>query len=168
MKWLTVLTYPDPRLRLVAAPVSEASKELEELATNMFRILYERHGYGLAATQVDVQKRLLVMDISNNRSDPRIYVNPEIVETEGRVSTKEGCFSVPNFEAMVPRAKRIKIKARKIGFEPFEEELGGQAAVCMQHEIDHLDGKLFIDYLPRQRQRSYRRRLLKLRKQGLV
>lgn len=166
MAELRILTFPDRRLRRKARPVSAASERLRRLSDDLLETMYASHGVGLAATQVNVQERVVVMDISPERDAPRCYVNPEIVSAEGQVVSEEGCLSVPEFTAEVPRAERVSVRARTVEMEPLEEELDGLAAICIQHEIDHLDGRLFIDYLSPLKRRMLRKRLEKTERTG--
>ena len=166
MSELRILTFPDRRLRRKAKPVAVASDRLRRLADDMLETMYASRGVGLAATQVNVQERVLVMDISEERDSPRCYVNPEIVASEGEVTSEEGCLSVPEFTAEVPRAERISVRAYTVDMEPVKEELDGLASICLQHEIDHLDGKLFIDYLSPLKRRMLRKRMEKAERTG--
>ena len=166
MTQLRILTFPDRRLRRKARPVAVASERLRRLADDMLETMYASRGVGLAATQVNVQERVLVMDVSGERDSPRCYVNPEIVSSEGEVTSEEGCLSVPEFIAEVPRAERVSVRAYTVDMEPVEEDLDGFAAICMQHEIDHLDGKLFIDYLSPLKRRMLRKRMDKAERAG--
>ncbi len=161
MAELTILKFPDRRLRLKARPVAAASDRLRRLASDMLETMYAAQGVGLAATQVNAQLRLVVMDTSPERDSPQCLVNPEIVDAAGEVVSEEGCLSVPEFTAEVPRAERVSVHARSVDMEPLELELEGLAAICIQHEIDHLDGKLFIDYLSPLKRRMLRKRLEK-------
>jgi len=164
MSKLTILRYPDHRLRRKAEPVDAVSDEIRQLADDMLETMYEAPGIGLAATQVNVQKRLLVIDVSEDRSEPMVFINPEIVETSGEEIMEEGCLSVPGIFAEVKRAEWIKVKALGRDGEPFEMETDGLLAVCIQHEIDHLNGKLFVDYLSEVKRRMVRKRLEKERR----
>ena len=166
MAELTILKFPDRRLRRKARPVAVASERLRRLADDMLATMYAAGGVGLAATQVNVQERLLVMDTSEERDSPQCLVNPEIVAAEGEVTSEEGCLSVPEFTAEVRRAERVWVRARTVDMEPLEMELDGLAAICVQHEIDHLDGKLFIDYLSPLKRRMLRKRLEKADRAG--
>lgn len=166
MAELQVLTFPDRRLRRKAKPVAVAGERLRRLADDMLETMYASKGVGLAAIQVNVAERVLVMDVSEERDTPRCYVNPEIVSSEGEVVSEEGCLSVPEFTAEVPRAERVKVRAYTTEMEPVEEELEGLASICIQHEIDHLDGKLFIDYLSPLKRRMLRKRLEKAERTG--
>ena len=166
MAELTVLKFPDRRLRLKARPVAAAGDRLRRLADDMLATMYAAGGIGLAATQVNVQQRLLVMDVSPERESPQCLVNPEIVASEGEVMSEEGCLSVPEFTAEISRAERVTVRARNVDMEPVELQLDGLAAICVQHEIDHLDGKLFIDYLSPLKRRMLRKRLEKAERAG--
>ena len=166
MAILPILKAPDPRLTKVSHPVEQFDRTLAELAQNMLETMYASGGVGLAAIQVNVAERVLVMDVSEERDTPRCYVNPEIVSSEGDVVSEEGCLSVPEFTAEVPRAERVKVRAYTPQMEPVEEELDGLASICIQHEIDHLDGKLFIDYLSPLKRRMLRKRLEKAERTG--
>ena len=164
MASLKVLEFPDPRLRTRATPVDAVDDELRALIDDMFETMYEAPGIGLAATQVDVHKRLLVTDVSSDKSEPHVLINPEIVDRSGNVVTEEGCLSVPGFYAEVERAEEIRV--RYLGRDGHEREsrFEGLLAVCVQHEMDHLDGKLFVDYLSEAKRQRIRKRLLKERK----
>ena len=148
MATLKILEFPNPNLRKIAVPVTSFDNDLKCLIDNMFETMYEANGIGLAATQVDVHKRLLVLDISEERNDPKVFVNPTIDVIESDLADyDEGCLSVPGFYETVSRPKKIKVSARDKEGSPFEIEADGVLSVCIQHEIDHLDGKLFVDYL---------------------
>ena len=148
MATLKILEFPNPNLRKVAVPVTSFDNDLKRLIDTMFETMYEANGIGLAATQVDVHKRLLVLDVSEERDDPKVFVNPTIDVIESDLADyDEGCLSVPGFYETVSRPKKIKVSAQdKEGYQ-FEIEADGVLSVCIQHEIDHLDGKLFVDYL---------------------
>jgi peptide deformylase len=164
MAKLEILEFPDPRLRTVAKPVDRFDDDLRQLVEDMVETMYDAQGIGLAATQVNVHRRLLVLDISENQDKPRVYVNPEIIARSGEETCEEGCLSVPGVYAEVSRAERITVAARGIDGEPFEEDLDGLHAICVQHEIDHLDGKLFVDYLSPLKRRMVAKKLEKQRK----
>lgn len=164
MSVMTVLEYPDPRLRKLAEPVTEFGSALHKLADDMFETMYDEQGIGLAATQVDVHKRLVVIDLQDNHHEPLVLVNPEIVERHGETISEEGCLSVPEYRADVPRAERIRVRAQNLDGEAFELDADGLLAICIQHELDHLRGILFVDHLSRLKQERYRKRLAKLRK----
>lgn len=147
MARLPILEYPDPRLRIRAEPVTKVDAEVKKLVADMFETMYAAPGIGLAATQVNVHKRIVVCDVATEGKQPYCLINPEIVLAEGTTNAEEGCLSVPEYYDFVDRAARIKVRALDQNGEPFELEAEGMLAVCIQHEIDHLDGKLFVDYL---------------------
>ena len=147
MALLPILEYPDPRLRKVAAPVTSFTPEVVKLVRDMAQTMYAAPGIGLAATQVDVHKRIIVIDISEAKDDLLVLVNPELVAAEGEAECEEGCLSVPGYYDKVTRAARITVKARNERGEPIERTAEGLLAVCIQHEMDHLLGKMFVDYL---------------------
>ena len=148
MATLKILEFPNPNLRKIAVPVTSFDNDLKCLIDNMFETMYEANGIGLAATQVDVHKRLLVLDVSEERDDPKVFVNPTIDVIESDLADyDEGCLSVPGFYETVSRPKKIKVSAQDKEGSQFEIEADGVLSVCIQHEIDHLDGKLFVDYL---------------------
>ena len=147
MSALTILEYPDPRLRKVAAPVAQFDANLVTLVRDMAETMYAAPGVGLAATQVDVHKRVIVIDTSDAKDDLLVLVNPEIVTAEGEAECEEGCLSVPGYYDKVTRAARITVRAMNERGEPIERTADGLLAVCIQHEMDHLTGKMFVDYL---------------------
>lgn len=147
MTVLTVLHYPDDRLRTVAAEVAEVTAEIKQLTADMLETMYAENGIGLAATQVNVHKRVVVIDISENRDEPMIFINPQIIAKSGDTEYEEGCLSVPQSYAKVERAAAVTVKAQNEKGEWFELQAEGLLAICLQHELDHLVGKLFIDYL---------------------
>ncbi|MGE0482895.1 MAG: peptide deformylase [Gammaproteobacteria bacterium] len=156
-----ILHHPDPRLRTRAAPVTRFDGELAILIDDMFDTMYDAPGIGLAATQVNVHQRVIVVDVSTDRSTPMHFVNPELVSTSGEEEMEEGCLSVPGIFETVRRAERILVRARNRTGEVFEMDADGLLAVCIQHEIDHLDGKLFVDYLSQLKQGRIRKKLEK-------
>ena len=158
---LDILQYPDPRLRLRAAPVATVDAGVRELIDNMAETMYYAPGIGLAAIQVGVANRVVVIDISQARNDLKAFVNPEIVAREGDAVMDEGCLSVPGVYEPVARAQKIRVRALDRDGQPFELEADGLLAVCIQHEIDHLDGKVFVDYLSRLKQQRIRKKLEK-------
>ncbi len=164
MAKLQILETPDARLRTVAKPVETFDDELSRLVENMIETMYVAQGIGLAATQVNVHKRLLVLDVSEDQDTPRVYINPEIIGSEGSETCEEGCLSVPGIYAEVSRAEKVRVAAFDPDGNPFEEDLDGMHAVCLQHEIDHLNGKLFIDYLSPLKRRMVIKKLEKQRK----
>ena len=166
MAQLEILHFPDSRLRSEAAPVRIVDDEIDRLVRDMFETMYAAPGIGLAATQVNVPKRLLVLDISEEKDRPMCFINPEILEKSGEEETEEGCLSVPGIYEKVRRAEHIKVRALDRSGEPFELEADGLLAVCIQHEIDHLDGKLFVDYLSELKRQRIRKKLDKARRHG--
>jgi peptide deformylase len=164
---LDILEFPDTRLRTVARPVEAFDADLDRLINDMFETMYSAQGIGLAATQVNIHKQLLVLDVSETRDQPHVYINPWIIESEGSETCEEGCLSVPGIYAEVSRAEKIRISARDRDGNPFEKELDGMHAVCFQHEMDHLKGTLFVDYLSPLKQRMVRKKLEKQRRQEI-
>jgi peptide deformylase len=164
MALLQILEFPDPRLRTRAQPVTQVDASLRKLVDDMFETMYSAPGIGLAATQVNVAKRLLVIDISDRRDQPLVLINPDVVAREGVEETEEGCLSVPGVFDKVTRAEKILVRALDRDGKPFELEADGLLAVCIQHEIDHLDGKLFVDYLSELKRTRIRKKLEKERK----
>lgn len=164
MEKLKILEFPDPRLKTVAKAVTEFDDELRKLIEDMVETMYSANGIGLAATQVNVHKRLLVMDISENQDNPRVYVNPKILSQSGEQKCEEGCLSVPGVYATVKRADTVHVQAQDGHGEIFEETLDALHAVCIQHEMDHLMGKLFVDYLSPLKRNMVRKKLEKQRK----
>lgn len=154
MAILDVLSFPDERLRTVAKPVDDVNDEIRQLVTDMFETMKDEKGIGLAATQVDRHIQVVVMDVSEEQDEPRVFINPEITRKEGETISEEGCLSVPGNYAKVERAEAITVKALDENGDAFELEAEGLLAICIQHELDHLKGTLFIDYLsPLKRQR---------------
>ncbi|MCV2886567.1 peptide deformylase [Aestuariibacter sp. AA17] len=154
MAILDVLRFPDERLRTVAKPVTEVNDEIKQLVSDMFETMKEENGIGLAATQVNVHKRVVVIDVSEDQDTPYAFINPEITHKEGKTISEEGCLSVPYSYAKVERAEKVTVEALDANGETFTLEAEGLLAICIQHELDHLKGKLFIDYLsPLKRQR---------------
>ena len=164
MAKLKILEFPDPRLTTVAKEVKTFDENLKTLVKDMLETMYSAHGIGLAATQVNVHKRLLVLDVSENQDQPRVYINPEIVDQHGEQVHEEGCLSVPGIYANVKRSENITVRARDTDGEAFEEQLQGLHAVCVQHEMDHLVGRLFVDYLSPLKRNMVRKKLEKQRK----
>ena len=161
MSKLSILEFPDPRLRRVAKPVDEVTDFERQLAADMLETMYSARGIGLAATQVNEGVRLLVLDLSEDRNEPMVFINPEILERDGSQTCEEGCLSVPGVYAEVERAEHIKVRALGLDGDSFELEADGLLAVCIQHEIDHLDGKVFVDYLSPLKRRMVEKRLRK-------
>ena len=164
MTILAILEFPDPRLRTKATPVDVVDDALRKLIDDMFETMYAAPGIGLAATQVDVHKRLLVADVSAEKTEPVVLINPEILEKDGVEVMEEGCLSVPGFYEEVERAEHIRVRALDRNGETFEMEAEGLLAVCIQHEMDHLEGKLFVDYLSEVKRQRIRKKLLKERR----
>jgi peptide deformylase len=165
MALLPILEFPDPRLRTRAQPVQQFDAALKQLIADMLQTMYAAPGIGLAATQVNVHRALLVMDISSDKNEPQVYINPQIVTREGAEVSEEGCLSVPNVFEEVERAARVRVRAQDVDGQVFERELEGLAAVCLQHEMDHLAGKLFVDYLSGLKRERIRRKLEKERRE---
>jgi peptide deformylase len=167
MTLLTILEFPDPRLRTKAVPVDPAriaDPAFQTLLDDMFHTMYEAPGIGLAASQVDVHQRFMVMDISEDKSEPLVFINPEITTADGHQVYQEGCLSVPGIFADVTRANRITVKAIDRKGQPFELTADGLLAICIQHEMDHLEGKVFIDYLSPLKREMVRKKLEKQRR----
>lgn len=164
MTKLTILEFPDPRLTTVAKEVEAFDENLKTLVEDMLETMYAARGIGLAATQVNVHQRLLVLDVSESQDQPRVYINPEIVDQHGEQVHEEGCLSVPGIYANVKRSENITVRARDADGEAFEEHLQGLHAVCVQHEMDHLVGRLFVDYLSPLKRNMVRKKLEKQRK----
>lgn len=167
MAKLEILEIPDNRLRTIAKPVERFDDDLGRLIDDMTETMYSAKGIGLAATQVDVHRRLLVLDVSEAQDQPRVYINPEILQAEGTETCEEGCLSVPGIYAEVSRAEIVHVSAQNPDGSRFEEELDGMHAICLQHEIDHLDGKLFVDYLSPLKRRIVLKKLEKQRKSAI-
>ena len=165
MACLAILEYPDPRLRIRATPVAAIDDDVRTLVADMLETMYTAPGIGLAATQVDIHKRILVLDISEDRDEPHCLINPELLSHEGSVSNEEGCLSVPGVFEPVDRAERIRVRAQDEHGELREFDADGLLAICIQHEIDHLDGKLFVDYLsPLKRDRLKKKAVKKVKR----
>jgi peptide deformylase len=166
MAVLNILEFPDPRLRTKARPVSTVSNKTRSLIDDMFETMYQAPGIGLAATQVDVHERLLVIDLSEDQSEPRVFINPQVKILDPELGEyDEGCLSVPGFYETVSRPQRIEVTALDRNGEEFTEELEGLLAICLQHEIDHLEGKLFVDYISPLKRQRIRKKLEKLQRQ---
>ena len=164
MALLKILEFPDPRLRTKAKPVKNVDDALRQVIDDLFETMYAAPGIGLAATQVNLHKRLLVIDISRDKSDPHVFINPQILELDGTLVTEEGCLSVPGYYEEVERAEHIRVSFLDRDGIVLEKEFNGMLAVCIQHEVDHLDGKLFVDYLSEAKRQRIRKRLLKDRR----
>jgi peptide deformylase len=165
MAKLRILEFPDPRLRTKAKPVKAVDDQLRQLIDDMFETMYDAPGIGLAATQVDVHRRLLVADVSSEKTEPWVLINPVIIEQDGVEVTEEGCLSVPGYYEEVERAEHIKVRYLDRDGKEQESEFDGLLAVCVQHEMDHLEGKLFVDYLSEAKRQRIRKRLEKERRQ---
>jgi len=161
MAVLDILVYPDQRLRQVARPVKTFDHDLHRLLDDMAETMYQAPGIGLAAVQVNVPRRAIVMDISEQRNELREFVNPRLVQKQGELESEEGCLSVPDVYAPVTRAEAVTVEAMDRDGQPFTLDAEGLLAVCIQHEIDHLDGKVFVDYLSRLKQERIKKRLVK-------
>ncbi len=162
MAKLEILEFPDPRLRTVAKPVAEVNDEIRTLIDDMFETMYAAPGVGLAATQVNVHQQIIVIDVSEDQDDPRVFINPEIHVDDGELySYDEGCLSVPGFYESVERPAHVTVKALDRDGEPFEIKPDGLLAVCIQHEMDHLNGKLFVDYISPVKRNRIRKKLEK-------
>jgi peptide deformylase len=161
----TILEFPDPRLRTRAQPVTRFDADLHRVIDDMLETMYAAPGIGLAATQIDVHLRLVVIDVSAERNAPLILVNPEILSREGETATEEGCLSVPGFFDEVKRASRIRVRAQDRDGNVFERDCEELLAVCVQHEMDHIDGRLFVDYLSSLKRERVRKKLEKERKE---
>ena len=166
MALLTILEYPDPRLRTMATPVDVVDDGVRRLIDDMFETMYAAPGVGLAASQVNVHRRIIVVDVSEKRDTPYAFVNPVIDTLEGEQESEEGCLSVPGFYELVRRADRIRVHALDRAGEPFELEADGMLAVCIQHECDHLEGKLFVDYISNLKRQRIRKKLQKQQRIG--
>ncbi len=166
MAILNILSYPDERLRIKARPVEQFDTRLHQQIDDMLETMYAAPGIGLAATQVDYHQRLIVIDVSEDKSRPLVLINPEITEKDGIQQIDEGCLSVPGIYEPVERAEHIRLTSRDKDGTPFEMEAEGLLAVCIQHEIDHLEGKLFVDYLSQLKRQRIRKKLQKQQRQA--
>jgi len=166
MAKLNILEFPDPRLRTVARPVTAVDDGVRRLIDDMLETMYAAPGVGLAATQVDVHRRVLVVDVTREQDRPLAFVNPEILEREGTIEAEEGCLSVPGiYDTLATRSERVVVRALDRDGKPFEMEADGLLAICIQHEIDHLEGKLFVDYLSDLKRTRIRKKLEKERRE---
>ncbi|OBT15650.1 peptide deformylase [Vibrio sp. UCD-FRSSP16_10] len=164
MSLLQVLTFPDDRLRTVAKPVEAFTPELQTHIDNMIETMYEEEGIGLASTQVNVHKRIVVIDVSENRDEPLVLINPEITEKRGEDGIEEGCLSVPGARGLVERAAEVSVKAQNRDGEEFTFDADDLLAICIQHELDHLAGKLFVDYLSPLKRKRIKDKLEKIKR----
>lgn len=167
MALLKILHYPDKRLHTVAKPVEVVDDAIRQLAADMAETMYAAPGIGLAATQVDRHVQLIVVDVSEKRDDLKVFINPEIIEAEGEAMGEEGCLSVPGIYDKVKRAQRIRVRALNLEGEPFELTAEGLLGVCIQHEIDHLKGKVFVEYLSRLKQDRIKHKLKKQQRETM-
>ncbi|HWX79660.1 MAG TPA: peptide deformylase [Steroidobacteraceae bacterium] len=165
MTKLVILEYPDPRLRKKAESVAIVDDAVRQLAADLLETMYAANGVGLAATQVDVHKRMIVLDVSESRDQPLVLINPEILKSEGQAINEEGCLSLPGIYDKLSRATNIRVRALDRAGCAFERDADGLLAVCIQHEMDHLEGKVFVDYLSELKRQLIRRRLEKERRQ---
>ena len=168
MALLEILHFPDPRLRLKAEPVARVDDQVRQAVRDMFETMYQAPGIGLAATQVNIQKQIIVIDVSEQKDQPLCLINPKIITEDGTEETQEGCLSVPGFYENVTRAERVKAQALNEQGEEIELEADGLLAICIQHEMDHLQGKLFVDYLSPLKRQRIKRKLLKMEKSGIT
>ncbi len=166
MALLEILHFPDHRLRLKAQPVSQVDDQVRQMVRDMYETMYQAPGIGLAATQVNIQQEIIVMDVSEEKDQPLCLINPKTINSDGSEEMEEGCLSVPGFYENVTRAENVKIQALNENGESFELAADGLLAVCIQHEMDHLEGKLFVDYLSPLKRQRIKKKLVKLEKSG--
>lgn len=166
MSVLQVLQYPDDRLRNIAEPVRKVDAEIQRIVDDMFETMYAEEGIGLAATQVDIHQRIIVIDVSENQEQRLVLINPELLEQSGETGIEEGCLSIPGHRALVPRAEKVKIRALDRDGNSYELEADDLLAICIQHEMDHLVGKLFVDYLSPLKRQRIRQKMEKLQRQN--
>lgn len=164
MAVLHVLHYPDERLRTIAKPVEKVDAEIQKIVDDMFETMYLEEGIGLAATQVNIHQRIIVIDVSETRNQRLVLINPELLDADGDTGIEEGCLSIPEQRAFIPRAEHVKVKALDYNGKPFELEADDLLAICIQHEMDHLVGKLFVDYLSPLKRQRIRQKVEKLDK----
>ncbi|MBA55151.1 MAG: peptide deformylase [Pseudomonadales bacterium] len=164
MAILDILEFPDPRLRTKAKPVTKVDDKIRKLTDDMLETMYQAPGIGLAATQVNVHQRIVVIDVSEEKDQPLVLINPEFEVISGEQDFDEGCLSVPGYYETVTRAEKIRLKALNRDGEPFEMECDGILSVCVQHELDHLDGKLFVDHISKLKRERIRKKLIKEQK----
>ncbi|MDO4908093.1 peptide deformylase [Neisseria sp.] len=167
MALLNILQYPDERLHTIAKPVVEIDGRIKTLVADMFETMYEARGIGLAATQVDVHERVVVMDLTEDKSEPRVFINPVITHKDGETTYEEGCLSVPGIYDTVTRAERVTVEALNENGEKFTLEADGLLAICIQHELDHLMGKVFVEHLSQLKQNRIKTKLKKRQKHNL-
>ena len=164
MALLDILEFPDPRLRTKAKPITNVTGKIARLSDDMLETMYAAPGIGLAASQVNVHQRLLVVDVSDNKDEPLVFINPVIIAKEGQIQSDEGCLSIPGFYEPVDRFEQIQVKALNREGSEFILDAGDLLSICIQHEMDHLEGKLFVDYLSGTKRQLIRKRLLKQQK----
>ncbi|NGN99941.1 peptide deformylase [Grimontia sp. S25] len=164
MSVLQVLTFPDDRLRTVAKPVESVTPEIQTIVDDMLETMYDEEGIGLAATQVDIHQRIVVIDISETRDEPMVLINPEIIDKRGEDGIEEGCLSVPGARALVSRASEVTVRALDRDGNEYQFEADDLLAICVQHELDHLEGKLFVDYLSPLKQQRIKQKLEKIKR----
>ncbi|MGF1687499.1 peptide deformylase [Photobacterium japonica] len=164
MSVLQVLTFPDDRLRTVAAPVEAVTPEIQKIVDDMLDTMYDEEGIGLAATQVDIHQRIVVIDISEARDEPMVLINPELIEKRGEDGIEEGCLSVPGARALVERAAEVTVKALDRDGNAYQFEADDLLAICVQHELDHLNGTLFVDYLSPLKRKRIQDKLTKIKR----
>ncbi|WP_411705521.1 peptide deformylase [Edaphovirga cremea] len=164
MSVLQILHFPDERLRTVAKPVKEVTPEIQRIVDDMFETMYAEEGIGLAATQVDIHQQIIVIDVSEERDQRLVLINPELLEKSGETGIEEGCLSIPDQRALIPRAEKVKVRALDREGKSFELEADDLLAICIQHEMDHLVGKLFVDYLSPLKRQRIRQKLEKMAK----
>ena len=165
MARLSILEFPDSRLRKIASPITDVTGKIATLADDMLETMYAAPGIGLAASQVNVHQRLIVVDISDEKNEPVILINPKIIASEGEWEAEEGCLSVPGFYEPVTRPARIEVAAINRNGEPYTMVAEGLLAVCIQHEMDHLEGRLFVDYISNTKRQMIRKKLIKQQRQ---
>ncbi|CAL4326548.1 peptide deformylase [Buchnera aphidicola] len=164
MSFLKILYYPDERLRLIAKPVNKINKKIKNIASNMIDTMQKEEGIGLAATQVNIQLQIIVINKMEKNKNNLVLINPKIIKKSGNISIEEGCLSIPEYRASVPRANYIKVQAINLDGEKIEIETDSIISICIQHEIDHLKGKLFIDYLSKFKQERLKKKFEKIEK----
>lgn len=164
MSVLKILHYPDQRLRIIAKPIKKINKEIDEIAKNMIETMHQEEGIGLAATQVNIHLQIITINIINEKERNLILINPKIIEKKGNISIEEGCLSIPEYRAFIPRFNYIKVQAMNLKNEKIEIEADSILSICIQHEIDHLNGKLFIDYLSQLKQERILKKINKIKK----
>ena len=164
MSVLQILHFPDERLRITAKPVKEVDAKIQQIVDDMFETMYAEEGIGLAATQVNIHQRIIVIDVSENRDERLVLINPELLEKSGETGIEEGCLSIPDQRALVPRAEKVKIRALDRDGNSFELEADDLLAICIQHEMDHLVGVLFVDYLSPLKRQRIRQKMEKMAK----